>query len=359
MSPIMQTNHCKLNSFNAAGMAGLSLVELMVSLTIGLFLLLGLATLLVTTSGSHKEMQKTSAQIENGRYATQLLTEDIKLAGYYGAYSPTGYNVPEKPCVVPVVPVKPNMPSPVGYDLTAAGADFDCMPDRQAGTGVLVLRRVQTFDTTLAAAGADGKNASYLQVSQCQTDSNATAFKFLVADTTPEGEFTFRKVDCLDPSDLTGRAALQKVLVHIYYISSCNVCDGTEVPPNPTLKMVEIGNDVADAPIALVEGIENMQFDYGIDADNNGSPDSYVAAPALAQWDDVMAVRINLLARNIERTAGHNDGDPDGNLLTPDGKVYNLGLFGTVGPFIGSEYKRHAYTSLVRVENPSARRESP
>jgi len=336
---------------------------LMVSLTIGLFLLLGLATLLVTTSGSHKEMQKTSAQIENGRYATELLTEDIKLAGYYGVYSPTGYNVPEKPCVKPVAPVKPNMPSPVGYDLTATGADFDCMPDRQAGTGVLVLRRVQTFDTTLAAAGADGTNATYLQVSQCNTDSNTAAYKFLVADTTPDGEFLFRKVDCLDPSDLTGRAPLQKVLVHIYYISSCNVCDGPAPDAIPTLKMVEIGNDdVPGEEVALVEGIENMQFDYGIDtspAVRDGSPDSYTAAPALNDWDDVVAVRINLLARNIERTVGHNDGDPDGNPLTPDGKIYDLGLAGTVGPFIGSEYKRHAYTTLVRVENPSARRESP
>ena len=80
----MLTNHFKSKSSHIAGMAGFSLVELMISVTIGLILLLGLVTLLVNSSASHTEMQKSSAQIENGRYATQLLTDDIQLAGYYG-----------------------------------------------------------------------------------------------------------------------------------------------------------------------------------------------------------------------------------------------------------------------------------
>ena len=336
-------------------MAGFSLVELMISITIGLILLLGLVTLLVNSSASHTEMQKSSAQIENGRYATQLLTEDIRLAGYYGEYSPTGYNVPEKPCVAAVTPVAPNMPSPVGYDLTSVAADFACLTDRLAGTGVLVLRRVQTSAATVSPITTIA-GATYLQVSQCNTDSSTTPFKFLVADASPAGEFTFRTIDC----DSTKPAALRKFVAHIYYISSCNVCapsDGI-----PTLKMYEYVNGAAlDRLDALVEGIEDMQFDYGIDADNDGSPDSYVAdtdttsTPRLvgtpANWANVMALRINLLARNILPTTGYNDS-----------KTYALGLAKpayTVPAGVARTYKRHAYTSVVRVENPSARREAP
>jgi len=358
----MLTNHLKSKSSNAAGVAGFSLVELMISITIGLILLLGLVTLLVNSSASHTEMQKSSAQIENGRYATQLLTEDIRLAGYYGEYSPTGYNVPGKPCVAAVTPVAPNMPSPVGYTLPAVAGDFACLPNRLTGTGVLVLRRVQTVAATVSPITTIA-GATYLQVSQCSTDSNTTPFKFLAADASPAGEFTFRKMDC----DSTKPAALRKFVVHIYYISSCNLCDGSETPPIPTLKMFEYVNGAAlDRLDALVEGIEDMRFDYGIDADNDGSPDSYVtdtdttSTPRLvgtpANWANVMAVRINLLARNILPTAGYNDtkvycmGIPNVNGTCPNAEK--------VGPF-NDTYKRHEFTSLVRVENPSARREAP
>jgi type IV pilus assembly protein PilW len=351
----MLTNHFKLHLSKAAGVAGFSLVELMVSITIGLFLLLGLATLLLNSTSTHTEMQKSSAQIENGRYATQLLTEDIRLAGYYGEYSPTGYNVPEKPCAAAVTPVAPNMPSPIGYDLTATGTDFSCMTNRQAGTGVLVLRRVQTVTATVNPI-TTVTGATYLQVSQCNSDSSTTPFKFLVADATPAGEFTLRTIAC----DSTIPAALRKFVVHIYYISSCNVCTPTS-DGIPTLKMVEYVDGAAQAPVALVEGIEDMQLDYGIDASNDGSPDSYVAdmdttstqrlVGTPANWANVMAVRINLLARNITPTKGYDDS-----------KTYALGLAKptyTVPTGVARTYKRHAYSTLVRVENPSARRESP
>lgn len=356
----MQTDNLKSNSPNAAGMAGFSLVELMISITIGLLLLLGLVTLLVNSSASHTEMQKSSVQIENGRYATQLLSDDIRLAGYYAEYPPTGYNynVPEMPCAAAIpddpltlAPVdESNFPqSPIGYDLTATAPDFACMTNLKAGTGVLVLRRVKTLPTTVAAAAVDGTNAMYLQISQCNSDETDIPLKFQIADADPTtaGEFTLRTSAC----DSAIRAPLHKFVKHIYYISSCNVC----VPSDgiPTLKMVEISDDdTPDAPIALVEGIEDVQFDYGIDTTGDGSPDSYVAAPAAAaDWANVMAVRINLLARNIVPTAGYNDS-----------KTYALGLANpayTVPAGVARTYKRHAYTSLVRVENPSARRESP
>lgn len=355
----MLTNHFKLHFSKAAGVAGFSLVELMVSMTIGLFLLLGLATLLLNSTSTHTEMQKSSAQIENGRYATQLLSEDIRLAGYYGEYSPTGYNVPEKPCAAAVTPVAPNMPSPIGYDLTATGTDFSCMTNLQSGTGVLVLRRVQTVTATVDPI-TTVTGATYLQVSQCNSDATTTPFKFLVADATPAGEFTLRKINCDTVAFPASAAPLRKFVVHIYYISSCNVCtpasDGI-----PTLKMVEYVDGTALAPVALVEGIEDMQFDYGIDASNDGSPDSYVAdtdttsttrlVGTPANWANVMAVRINLLARNITPTNGYDDS-----------KTYALGLAKptyTVPTGVARTYKRHAYSTLVRVENPSARRESP
>jgi len=61
---------------------GFSLVELMVALTIASLLLLGLATLFVNNSKARSELDKSSRQIENGRYAMQVLFDELRHAGY-------------------------------------------------------------------------------------------------------------------------------------------------------------------------------------------------------------------------------------------------------------------------------------
>ena len=63
--------------------AGISLVELMVSITLGLMILSGVLVVFVNTSAARNEVEKTSRQIENGRYASEVLSEDLRLAGFY------------------------------------------------------------------------------------------------------------------------------------------------------------------------------------------------------------------------------------------------------------------------------------
>lgn len=49
---------------------------------------------------------------------------------------------------------------------------------------------------------------------------------------------------------------------------------------------------------ALVEGIEQMQFEYGIDENQNHLVDRYVRASQLSDWEKVLSVRIYLLVRS-------------------------------------------------------------
>jgi len=129
------------------------------------------------------------------------------------------------------------------------------------------------------------------------------------------------------------------------------------------LKRADLGADVFTI-VPLVEGVENLQMEYGVDTDNDGTPDTFTAdpdaltytgcatAPCVATWRNVMAVRINILARNTEATIGY-----------VDSKVYTLGKMAngadnTFGPYSDS-IKRHAYDGQVRINNASARRLVP
>ena len=338
--------------------SGLSLVELMISLAIGLVLLLGISTLIVQQNTTRNEMEKSSRQIESGRYAIQLLHDDIALAGFFGEYSPAppfAMTLPD-PCLTTgnlgwdSAKLTRSVPVPIiGY--AGAGADptpSACLDNYKPNTAVLVLRRASTASIPVASAVAA---TTFLQVTRCSSEADATPF---VLGT---GGFKLHLDNCVSAPPGT-LASLRPYIVRIYYISSCSVC-GTDTIP--TLKMVEFVGG-ARTLVPLVEGIENMQFEYGIDtlggravdaatnvcvpaAGGDGSADTYTATPAAGNWQNVMTVRVNLLARNNDITPGYTDD-----------KSYSLGeAASSVSP--GGSYKRHVYSQLIRATNPSGRRE--
>ena len=83
----------------------------------------------------------------------------------------------------------------------------------------------------------------------------------------------------------------------------------------------------------------------------DGSADTFTTAPAsVAQWAQVVALRLHLLARNTEESAGFTDT-----------KTYRMGLKsdGSANNFTpGGAFRRHAYTEAIRVQNVSQRIES-
>ena len=342
----------------------MTLVEWMVSITIGLVLLAGLTTLIAQQSSTQAELEKSSRQIENGRYAMQLLNDDLQMAGYYGEYSNVGAlavpaTLPD-PCETGTTPISPATQSPLelamafpvqGYDALTTGLP-SCIAaaNHVAGTDILVLRRLDPATVTkdVAAAGTGGQ--VYLQSGL--TSSSADFYKKMGTGTDAAGSAVFT----LFKKDRATLALLRKFLVHIYFVSPCSVpvggtctsaADGGK--PIPTLKVLELsasGNNTVMTTTPLVEGIENMQVDYGLDSTGDGAPDgSFVTSPALTDWPNVMALRIYLLARNNDSSAGYTDV-----------KTYSLGLSGnTVAT--NDSFKRHVFSQLIRLVNPSSRRD--
>jgi len=51
----------------------------------------------------------------------------------------------------------------------------------------------------------------------------------------------------------------------------------------------------------LVEGVEQLQFDFGVDTSGNRKVDNYLSSPAINQWEDVLSVQITLVVRSTEK----------------------------------------------------------
>jgi type IV pilus assembly protein PilW len=346
---------------------GLTLIELMISLAIGLILVAGLALLFSQQSSTQAELEKSSRQIENGRYAMQLLKDDLQLAGYYGEfYNTAALTVPTvlpDPCLSAVADLTSAMAFPVqGYNAPTSLSTL--MPscglssaNFKAGTDILVLRRA---DTTAITSGPTAGQV-YLQTGLTVSGDVLSFVMGMpasnVIDTT---QFNLRT--------RTGTVApLRKYLVHIYYISPCSVpangstCSSTNTDDGgvsvPTLKRMELsvaGGAPTFTTMPLVEGIENMQLTYGMDTSvgglpnpdaEDGVPDSEVDDVAtVANWVNVMTVRIHLLARNNEASVGYKDD-----------RTYQLG--GVTTTATNDRFKRHVFSQMVRVVNTNARRQ--
>lgn len=332
--------------------AGLSLVELMVSMALGLIILSAVLTLFFNTSAARSEVERTSRQIENGRYAIELLTTDLQLAGFYGEFDtaavPVPAALPADPCSLVPADWEAWLALHLqGYD-SAGFTSVDCtLTNLKPGTDVLMVRRART-----CLAGVDGCDGTvvgqpYIQTSLCE--SEATSYKIGREGATA---FDLKKKDCATTADK------REYYARIYFVGADNGA-GDAVP---TLKRLEL-TAAGWTTVPLVEGIEQFQVEYGLDGDGDGAPEVYVANPGdhpagactgacpVNNWMNVVTVRFHVLARNLENSPGY-----------VDTKTYALGADASGNPLTlspGGAYRRHVYSSLVRVANAAGKRDTP
>jgi len=66
---------------------GLTLVELMIAMVLGLVLVAGAIQLLVSNKQSYRLQDSLSRLQENGRFAIQLLSDDIRMSGFHDPFT--------------------------------------------------------------------------------------------------------------------------------------------------------------------------------------------------------------------------------------------------------------------------------
>jgi len=332
---------------------GFTVVELMIAMTVGLMVLGTVAVVFAATSRNRTTLERSARLIENAQYTLDLLRSEVTQAGYYDTLTTSivTWRVPD-PCATALgdlgwsVPgtLPPSAPAsivdaPVPISgLRGADATPACIPDRKPDTAMLVVRYVGPAATARASASG----APYLQLSKCASDVANVQNLGVIAS--KPADFTLHNIDCASFADV------KRYVSRIYYVASCNRCG---IDTIPTLKRAEFDGDaIVVTPVA--EGIENLQIEYGIDANNDGTPDRYLESvdpalgPAYGQWANVMAVRLYLLARSTTVEPGYQD-------VT---KQFNLGPAGYTA-VAGDGYKRTLLTSVVRPMGPAGQRELP
>lgn len=370
--------------------SGFSLVELMVSVVIGLVIIAALVALFLGTSRNNREMATANSLIENGRFSIQLLESDLIHAGYWGTHVPAfdDQTSDDLPLDVPGFVPDPclaytlldwnsaYLDSLIGIPVQLYDAAAVCtgvVTNLAGSSDVLVVRHLEEC----AAGSADCPDSAgklYLQATLCNTDPALYVF-----GATGTAAFTLTRRDC----DPTNPAEKRRFISHIYYVRDYAVTAGDGVP---TLVRSEFDLDPVTgtmrhlSAVALIEGVDALRVELGVDTVSlTGAPVDYTAAInwqdpvtktratnrgdgipdgnfvrcttaapcTVAQLMNATAARIYVLARSRESTPGY-----------VDTKTYTLGTSGTLGPF-SDGFKRHLYAATVNLPNISGRRARP
>ncbi len=325
---------------------GLTLIELMVALVIGLLIVAAMSVLFAGSSRSRRELELSADVIENGRYAVDVLTSELSQTGFYGSLvTPAAATAPiDTPAKAATAMCLTTVPSLAAWKdslsyyalglRSAAGANVDADPTciaRKAGTDALFIQRASTCAVGETGCQAEVSSEAYLQVSECGDEYSTTP---IVLAQGGSGAATF----ALQTKSCAGVAAPKRKFVRrIYFISTANELSYQDIPLSGAVP----------APVVLVENVEQMQIEYAVDSTNDGTPDTFEASPA--DWSQVIGARIWLLARSS---------DPSQNTKNATNFVLGADTTVSIAASASGNPKRRAYSTYIPFVTPKARRES-
>ena len=395
---------------------GLTLIEILVALVIGLLLIGGAFSLFINNKRVFNENQQTGRLQESARIAIELLTNDIRRAGFIGCHhditqvtntintTHASYdalfaisNVNASFAIEGLVSGTSTavwQPSGINESATGtgigqriAGADaitirylsgefWDVVRDNDPNSGT-VQGFMAATNSPLVVSTVDGHpnigdrannlvRGELVAVSDCTSThlfqigsgcASAESVAVIPTCTSADGLVGVTGAQIVpgnNPADL-GRVYAENARVRRYIAARYYIANGSY--GGPSLFRQTIRNSTVDAagnPLAnptlvaqaqeLVEGIENMQILYGVDdvgGVHDGVPDNYLAANAvaLANWGDVVSVRIALLLRSIDQNFADN----------PDEEKYDL--LGTIMDPANLKVRRRVFTTTIQIKN--------
>lgn len=293
---------------------GFSVVELMIGLTLSLFILAALAQAFTFASQSRRSQEATNRLMDNGRTALELLARSVRLASYWGCVGVDNQDLSlHRDATDSADPTGIRARGIFGVDATGTAASqittwraLDDVTTRLSRT--VELRTGETFDgsglyTPPSSAADKGlfvtSTAGFSENDWVSVNNCAVGDVFKISKV-GAGTLTYGSTCTTCSRRQTTGAVVQRILRERFYI-------------NPSLSAANRKalwverNGVAQE---LIPGIEDMRITYGLDVNADGIVEQYVPASTVNAvcvtdgdatcWSQVAAVRIALLASTVD-----------------------------------------------------------
>ena len=320
---------------------GFSLVELMVAIALGIFLVLGVTNILFSGQQSFNATNRIARVQENGQLAKNMLIDDLKRARYMGPnielQNLAGTAIAANPNVVDSAPtcnanwglmIRQGLFGLDNNDIDNNGAIYACITGinvnpgiRVPGTDILTVRYASPWQATIF-------NAQALYIRSTFTNSWIFTGNNVNNAANDEQSSGIAGVTDTDPINST-----HELIAYSYYVgNSGRQCAGQAIP---SLFRVGLDNNGQPQREEIFPGIEDFQVQFSVDGT------TYQDADAVTDWSTVRATQIWLLARSECQEGGHNDN-----------RTYTLaGIDYTPNNGNGDGFRRQLYTSISSHRN--------
>lgn len=321
---------------NTQKQSGLSLIELLISMLLGAMVLAGVFQVFASTKSSNKLLQAEAQIQENARYAFTIITSIVQEAGNFGCQPSNSLSTTS------IVNIANNTfrPGRVIEGWEAAGSSYGAnyYPDVGSGVastgslhwvtsdnaakdpGTYAKRFSDVFKvwytkkargSVTAVAGnvltfnpIDIETGDIVTINDCQSLVFAQACE--CEDSSCDDLDTSINIDptaCATPgnnafttSNINIPTAEISVLEAALFFVGKRANDSHNVP---TLFIRHLGDDATlSDKEEILEGVESMQVLYGEDTNNDKSPNYYVTADDVVNWNNVISLKISLLLRS-------------------------------------------------------------
>ena len=282
---------------------GITLIELMIALVIGLLATGAMLKVYVDGSRLYRFNEGLARIQENGRFATEFIRRDARVAGFWGCNHEADLSN--------LIDANSNsyIDIEVGH-ITGTDSDTDSITFYGAGNSVATVSSNMTSPDSAISISSTGKleKDDALLINDCET---ADIFQ-LTSD--PSGSPSPPLEHEIDGNNANTSAELSKAYAAgsgLYPVRQTTYCIAPGADPEQ-LSLRRLTNPASsetcqDHGDELVEGIENMQVLFGEDTDaddegtnGDGTANRYVDSDDSGlDMDRVVSLRIFLLVRSI------------------------------------------------------------
>lgn len=311
---------------------GLTLVELLVAMLLGLVLMTGMIQLFIGNKQSYQLTEEVGRMQESARYAMYLLERDIRMAGFLGCTARDRTNlviqnhVNSSPAeFTPENGIEGWEANGTGFGsynllsngasvtdadsgnwLTSGGANLDDDTNSVPGSDVIRLWHVDGDGMLATVNTATGVVSTAANPPYDQKDvmmlTDCTNVDIAMVCNDPSGggaETAACNSNTLVNTTGSNGAHAFKLAGWVYFVGKRG--DDADNPPALFRREISAGG-VAGAAQEMVEGVESIQFLYGEDTDTSdpdGVANRYVTANNVSDWMNVVSVRVHLLMQSV------------------------------------------------------------
>lgn len=294
--------------------AGFSLVELMIAIVLGALVVAGLINVLMANRQAYHLQEANNYNQQNMRFAMDRIGWSLRQASFWGGVTPSqiigspAVSGTKGSCTAAWTLDVSN--AVYGYDGTSTATGFpvtDCVDAANyvGGSDVLVVRYADTDAVPWSAA-----TVPTLNTKQIYLETRAGSYGVLFA-----GNY-LKQLPFTDGSGAPQQGSyIYPYAIEMYYLRPCSDTDGAADcsaasdggHPIPTLMRMRLDSTGTLINEPVVEGVEQLQFEYGLrdPAAVNGDPVpvKYKNAKSMAatDWPNVIAVRIGYVLRSQTR----------------------------------------------------------